>query len=84
MYALIVRLLERGTGLTLGPDSDGLLNFCDPVELQTPEQKEVKAGKHRAKSKGKQTAEAAVEEEQSLQEPKPTEVGHFAHRLHAP
>lgn len=77
MYAFMLRLLERGTGLTLGPDSDGLLNFCDSVEVQTPEQKEVKAGKQMAKSKGKQKAEALVEEERSSQEPSLAEVGSF-------
>lgn len=66
MFALILCLLERGSGLTLGPDSDGLLNFCDPKEDQTPQQREVEAGKQRIDEKGKQPmTQPETEEEPS-------------------
>ncbi len=65
LYALILQLLERGSGLSLGPDSDGLLNFCDPVESQTPEQRLLEAGEQKAEDKGKQRAEEPLDEESS-------------------
>jgi len=77
MFALILRLLERGSGLTLGPDSDGLLNFCDPKEDQTPQQREVEAGKKKIDEKGKQPMtqpEAEAEPSDSSRQSSPEEV----------
>ncbi|KAK9915395.1 hypothetical protein WJX75_008587 [Coccomyxa subellipsoidea] len=68
MYALILQLLQRGCELTLGPDSDGLLNFCDPVDSQTPEQTDMEADKPQAQDKGKQRAEEPLEEPEDSSE----------------
>ena len=62
LYALILELLQRGNDLTLGPDSDGLLNFCDLVDSQSLEQPEAEAGKLQANDKGKQRARELPQE----------------------
>ena len=35
-HSVIEMLLNDGEGLTLGPDSDGLLNFCDTPKYAQP------------------------------------------------
>ena len=65
LYALILQLLERGSGLSLGPDSDGLLNFCDPLESQTLEQRILEPGEQKAEDKGIQRAAELLDEELS-------------------
>jgi hypothetical protein len=48
LCSLMLLILGYGTGLTLGPDSDGLLNFCDPSDAATAVQRAVNAGKAKA------------------------------------
>ena len=64
---LIGQLLEVGSGLTLGPDSDGLLNFCDPPEgdAAAPQEGEERA----AKGKGKKRAGSSINAEVTIAVP---------------
>ena len=53
-------LLNDGEGLTLGPDSDGLLNFCDtPMHAQPGAQ--AGPGGPAAAAKGKDSAASSEE-----------------------
>ncbi len=59
-HACIEMLLNDGKGLTLGPDSDALLNFCD---MPAPAQTDTQAGPDTpaAEDKGKAIAGASAE-----------------------
>ena len=68
LHAAIERLLTDGEGLTLGPDSDGLLNFCDmptpaqaPVQLAQAGPSEPSSSAAAHKGKGKAPAEVPNE-----------------------
>ena len=68
LHAAMEMLLTDGEGLTLGPDSDGLLNFCDmPLPAQAPAQlaqagpSEPSSSAAADKAKGKGPAEAPDE-----------------------
>ena len=59
-HSVIEMLLNDGDGLTLGPDSDGLLNFCD---MPTSAQPSAQAGPSSpaAAANGKDSAASSEE-----------------------
>ena len=59
-HSVIEMLLNDGEGLTLGPDSDGLLNFCD---MPTSAQSSAQAGPSSpaAAANGKDSADSSEE-----------------------